>query len=139
MFPAPCTHWFARRAERAVPETCRPITAPAGPAVEVAVCPAVGETVIRVKGDARFESGGALFDRLLLPVMCRPAVVTLDLGGLRSISALALGALVCYRRSVVRAGGRVRLAGTLQPAVYDALTRAGLLDLFEAAGAAAPT
>jgi anti-anti-sigma regulatory factor len=137
MLTAACTHRFARRAELAAPELCRPTTAPAGPAVEVIVCRAVGETVLRVKGDAKFEAAGALFDGLMLPVMCQPAVITLDLGGLRSISALAMGALVCYRRSVVRAGGRVRLAGTLQPAVYEALSRAGLLDLFEAAGAPA--
>jgi hypothetical protein len=137
MCTAPCIHWFARRADRAASEKSTPVT-PTGPAVEVTVCRAVGETLIRVKGDARFESAGALFDRLLLPVMCRPAFVTLDLEGLRSISAPAVGALVCYRRSVVRAGGWVRLAGTLQPAVYDALTRGGLLEPFEAAGAPAP-
>jgi hypothetical protein len=36
--------------------------------------------------------------------------VTLDLSELRSISSLAMGVLVAYRRGVVRRGGRVRLA-----------------------------
>jgi anti-anti-sigma regulatory factor len=57
--------------------------------------------------------------------------VTLDLSELHSISSLALGVLKGYRRGVVRTGGRVRLAGELQPAVKEALTRAELLHLFE--------
>jgi hypothetical protein len=56
--------------------------------------------------------------------------VTLDLSELRSISRLAMGVLRAYRRWVVRTGGRVRLAGGLQPAVREALKRAKLLDLF---------
>jgi hypothetical protein len=60
--------------------------------------------------------------------------VTLDLSELRSASPLAVGVLAAYGRSVIRAGGRVRLAGGLQPAVMKALTRADLLvELFEVA------
>jgi anti-anti-sigma regulatory factor len=65
--------------------------------------------------------------------------VTLDLSGLTSISSLAMGVLVSYRRGVVRAGGRVVLAEGLQPAVREALARAELFDLFENANAAQPT
>jgi hypothetical protein len=73
----------------------------------------------------------ALLNGLLIPTALRPAVVTLDLSELRCISSLAMGALVTYRRGVVRTGGRVRLAGELQPAVREALARAELLDLFQ--------
>ena len=59
--------------------------------------------------------------------------MTLDLSELRSLSCLALGALVAYRRGVVRTGGRVRLARGLQTVVKEALARAGLFDLFETA------
>jgi anti-anti-sigma factor len=92
--------------------------------------------VFRVKGDARVDSVGALQDGLLAPCARRPAVVTLDLSELRSISCLAMGVLVSYRRGVVRCGGRVRLAEQLQPAVREALARAELFDLFETTAAA---
>jgi anti-anti-sigma regulatory factor len=94
--------------------------------------------VIRVKGEASVESAGALLSGLLAPASRRPAVVTLDLSELRSISGLATGVLVAYRRVVVRAGGRVRLAEELQPAVKEALARAESLDLFETTADAGP-
>jgi anti-anti-sigma factor len=75
----------------------------------------------------------------VIPAARRPAVVALDLTELRSISCLAMGVLVGYRRGVVRTGGRVRLVGALQPAVHEALARAELLDLFETAGDEGPT
>jgi anti-anti-sigma regulatory factor len=56
--------------------------------------------------------------------------VTLDLSELRSLSCLAMGVLVSYRRGVVRNGGQVRLRPDLQAPVRDALQRAGLLELF---------
>jgi anti-anti-sigma regulatory factor len=90
--------------------------------------------VIRIKGEARAECAGALLDGLLAPGR-RPAVVTLDLSALRSVSRLALGVLAAYRRSVVRTGGRVRLAGVLQPVVSESLGRAGLFDLIETSAA----
>jgi anti-anti-sigma factor len=94
--------------------------------------------VIRVKGEARADCAGALMDGLLTPTARRPAVVTLDLSELRSISRLAIGVLVAYHRSVVRTGGRVRLARELQPAVKEALARAKLFDLFETIADAGP-
>jgi anti-anti-sigma factor len=87
--------------------------------------------VIRVKGEALDECAGALLDGLLAPAARRPAVVTLDLSELRSISCLALGVLVGCCRSVVRSGGRARLAGMQQPMVWESLRRAELFDLFE--------
>jgi anti-anti-sigma factor len=104
----------------------------------VAVSHTPDDMVIRVKGEARVECASALLGALLAPAARRPGVVTLDLSELRCISSLALGVLVGYRRGVVRAGGRVRLAGGLQPAVQEALARAELLDLFEATAGAAP-
>jgi anti-anti-sigma factor len=91
------------------------------------------DLIIRVKGEAGVRSAGSLLHGLLSPAARRPAVVTLDLSELRCASCLAMGVLVAYRRGVVRAGGRVRLAGGLQPAVKEALARARLLDLFEPA------
>jgi anti-anti-sigma regulatory factor len=84
--------------------------------------------VIRVKGEARAECAGALLDGLLASGP-RPEVVTLDLSELCSISPLALGVLAAYRRIVVRTGGRVRLAGVLQPAVKESVVWAELFDL----------
>jgi hypothetical protein len=45
---------------------------------------------------------------------------------------------VGYCRSVVRSGGRVRLAGVLQPMVSESLGRAELFDLFEPSADAGP-
>jgi anti-anti-sigma factor len=134
------TRWFVRPAECAAPGRRPQVVAPAFrarcpaavPVVEVAASPTSEGLVIRVKGEANVESAGALLSGLLAPAARRPAVVTLDLSELRSISCLAMGVLVAYRRGVVRTGGRVRLAEGLQPAVKEALARAGLFDLFEA-------
>src|SRR5262249_1133029 len=127
-----------------------PVVAPALPALRAprpsaaAVQVEVSQTadsrvsrVIRVKGEARAECAGALLDGLFAPGP-RPEVATLDLSELRSISPLALGVLAAYRRGVVRTGGRVRLAGVLQPAVNESLARAELLDLLETGTAGQP-
>jgi anti-anti-sigma regulatory factor len=95
-------------------------------------------TVIRVKGEAQDECAGALLDGLLAPAARLAAVATLDLSELRSISWLAMGVLAAYRRSVVRAGGRVRLAEAMLPAVQESLVQAKLFDLFETSTDAAP-
>jgi anti-anti-sigma factor len=106
--------------------------------VEVTANHTSNDLLIRVKGEARVEFADALQSSLLTPAACRPAVVTLDLSELRSISSLAMGVLMSFRRGVVRAGGRVRLAEHLQPAVKEALTRAELLDVFETASRTVP-
>jgi anti-anti-sigma factor len=105
----------------------------------VSVIQTTAGLVIRLQGDATVQSVSVLEAGLLGPSACRPPVVTLDLSELRSISCLAMGVLVAYRRGVVRTGGRVRLAEELQPAVHEALARAELLGLFEASADAAPT
>jgi anti-anti-sigma factor len=138
------TRWFSRPVERA-PLTERPQVAAAGilptpcaprppaSALVVEVNQASGDMVIRVKGEARADCAGALEAGLLAPAAQRPAAVTLDLSELRCLSSLCMGVLVAYRRGVVRTGGRVRLAEPMQQAVKEALTRAELLALFEAA------
>jgi anti-anti-sigma regulatory factor len=136
------TRWFFRPARCAAPaeraqvaepplpvtRALRPAAAPS--AVRVETDQTSDRLVIRVKGDAGVESSGALLGGLLAASALRPALVTLDLSELRSVSTLAMGVLVAYRRGVVRAGGRVVLDEVLQPAVYEALDRAQLLDLF---------
>jgi anti-anti-sigma factor len=104
----------------------------------VAVSRTADGMVIRVKGEARADCAGALLDGLLAPPARRPAVVTLDLSELRSLSCLAMGVLVGYRRGVVRNDGRVLLARKLQPAVKEALARAELFDEFEFSADAGP-
>src|SRR5262249_34706396 len=74
---------------------------------------------------------------LMRAVARRPTAVTLDLSNLRSISCLAMGVLMSYRRGLLRADGRVYLADRLQPPVREALERAKLLNLFEKPPAAA--
>jgi anti-anti-sigma factor len=122
-------------AQPAVPAPHAPRPAARVPAVQVAVSQISHDMIIRVKGEAGPDCAGALLDSLLVPAAHRPAMVTLDLSELRSISSLAMGVLVAYRRGVVRSGGRVRLAEELQPAVREALARAGLFDLFETTAA----
>jgi anti-anti-sigma factor len=145
VFVSYLTRWFARPAEAAARGECPLVVARAVPppravrpsatvpAVEVAVSQTADGLVIRVKGEARVDCAGALLEGLLAAAARRPAVVTLDLSELRCLSSLAMGVLVAYRRGVVRAGGRVRLAERLHPTVRGALTRAELFDLFETA------
>jgi len=101
------------------------------PTFKVAISQTGDDMIIRVEGEATIESAGALQDGLLAIAACRPAIVTLDLSELRSISCLAMAVLVTFRRGVIRIGGRVRLAQGLQAPVKEALVRAELFDLFE--------
>jgi anti-anti-sigma factor len=101
------------------------------PTLQVVASQTGDDMVIQLKGEAGMESGGALLAALMGPAAHQPTLVTLDLSELRFISSLAMGLLVIYRRGVLRAGGKVRLADRLQPSVAEALARARLLDLFE--------
>jgi anti-anti-sigma factor len=94
--------------------------------------------VVRLRGEAGVPEAGALEAVVLRLVAARPACVTFDLSELRSISSLAMGVLVGYRRAAGRTGARVCLAPDLSPAVREALERAELLSLFETAGGAKP-
>jgi anti-anti-sigma regulatory factor len=98
-----------------------------------------GEGVVaRLRGVAGVLEAGALEASLSGLVARRPACVTVDLSELQFISSLAMGALVTYRRAAARAGTRVRLAPDLRPDVREALTRAELLSLLDAADSAQP-
>jgi anti-anti-sigma factor len=99
--------------------------------VEVSIKETPAEVTVCVAGEAGISQVGDLTAALLGVSARRPELVTLDLGGLRFVSCLAMSVLVTFRRGVVRAGGRVRLADTLQQPVREALVRADLLALFE--------
>jgi anti-anti-sigma regulatory factor len=98
--------------------------------IEVGVTEAPAEVIVHVAGEGCISQAGALAAGLLGLSARRPSLVTLDLSGLNCLSTLAMEALVAFRRGVLRAGGRVRLAATLQEPVREALGRAGLLALF---------
>jgi anti-anti-sigma factor len=94
--------------------------------------------VVRVKGIAGVKEAGALESGLMRSLARRPSAVTLDLSNLRSISCLAMGVLMSYRRGLRRADSRVYLADRLQPAVREALEQADLLNVFEKPPTGAP-
>jgi anti-anti-sigma regulatory factor len=100
----------------------------------VSVTEAPGEVFVRVAGEGCFGQADALAAGLLGLSARRPSLVTLDLSGLDCVSCLTMGVLATFRRGVVRAGGRVRLAASLQEPVREALERAGLLALFGSTG-----
>ena len=104
------------------------------PRIEVGVTEAPGEVVVRVAGKGCVAQADALAAGLLGLSARRPALLTLDLSGLNCLSCLSMGVLVTFRRGLVRAGGRVRLAASLQESVRAALERAGLFDLFGSPG-----
>jgi anti-anti-sigma factor len=119
------TSLSSTRAPSPAPEAARRV-----PRIEVSVREAPGEVVVRLAGEASFGLAGELAGVLLCVSVRRPPLVTLDLSGLTFVSCLALGALVAFRRGVVGAGGRFRLAAALQEPVRASLERAGLLTLF---------
>jgi len=98
-----------------------------------------GEVIVRIGGEAGVDQTRELATALLGLSARRPVLVTLDLGGLRFISSLAMGILVAFRRGVVRATGRVHLMANLHDSVCEALARADLLDLFGWADTGAST
>jgi anti-anti-sigma factor len=107
-----------------------PQGAEGAPRIEVGVTERPAETVVHVAGEASVGQVDKLSGALLSLSARRPSLITLDLSGLSGVSCLAMGVLVSFRRGVVRAGGRVRLAPTLQKSVREALARAELIELF---------
>ena len=86
--------------------------------------------VVAIKGDASFDQAEFISAQLLRIPLDGYAVVVLNLAELTFISSLAIGALVEYRRGLVRRGVEVRLAN-VQAQVWLALETAGLGKLFE--------
>lgn len=131
------TRWFSRQSGREAyrdrrkgvtfprPSTPAPRPRAGVPALRVTVSQSADWMVIRVTGDARADCVGALLDGLPTTVGRAPAMVTLDLSELRSISCVALCVLRTYCYRVVRTGGRVRLAKKLPPIVKDTLRAFG--------------
>jgi anti-anti-sigma factor len=107
------------------PESVRP-----NPHIEVGIDEAPGKVVVRIAGEASLRQADKLTAALLGLSARRPSLVTLDLSRLSFLSSLAMGVLVAFRRGIVRAGGRVRLAAAPQEPVREALARAELLNLF---------
>jgi anti-anti-sigma factor len=98
--------------------------------IEVTARESNGEVVVRVAGKGCVGQAATLATGLLGLSTRRQAQVALDLSGLKCVSSLALGVLVAFRRGIVRSGGRVRLAPSLQSPVRKRLEEAGLLPLF---------
>jgi anti-anti-sigma factor len=85
---------------------------------------------VAIQGEASFDQAEVISAQLLRIPLDAYSLVVLDLGELTSISALAMGALVEYRRGLCRRGIEVRLANVQAP-VWLALEEAGLGKLFE--------
>jgi len=85
--------------------------------------------IVAIKGEASADQAEELESRLLrAPVAAQPLVV-LNLTELTFLSSLAMGALVGYRRTLLRRGVDLRLAN-LQARVWLALEAAGVAELF---------
>jgi anti-anti-sigma factor len=86
--------------------------------------------VVAIRGEASVDQAEVISAQLLRIPLDTYTLVVLDLAELTSLSALAMGALVAYRRVLGRRGIEVRLAD-VQARVWLALKSAGLLNLFE--------
>jgi anti-anti-sigma factor len=85
---------------------------------------------VAIQGKASFDQAEVISAQLLRIPLDRYSLVVLDLAELTSLSSLAMGALVEYRRGLCRRGIEVRLANVQAP-VWLALELAGLGELFE--------
>jgi anti-anti-sigma factor len=85
---------------------------------------------VAIQGEATFDQAEVLAAQLLRLAVDGHSLVVLDLAGLTSVSCLAMGALVEYRRGLSRRGVEIRLANVQAP-VWLALESAGLWGLFE--------
>ena len=85
--------------------------------------------LVALRGKASFDQAEVISAQLLRIPLGAYSLVVLDLAGLTFLSALAMGALVAYRRGLWRRGVELRLANV--PAqVWLALEVAGLGQLF---------
>jgi anti-anti-sigma factor len=93
---------------------------------------------VAIIGEASFDHAEIISAQLLRIPLDAYTLVVLDLADLTSLSSLAMGALVEYRRGLGRRGIEVRLANV--PAqVWLALESAGLGPLFEPMDLEQPT
>jgi anti-anti-sigma factor len=103
------------------------------PGLEVSVSEAPGELLVGLAGEAGVAEASELAVALVRLSARRAPLVTLDLSRLSHLSSLAMGALAAFRRGIVRAGGRVRLAAGVQERVRESLERTGVIALFDPA------
>jgi anti-anti-sigma factor len=85
--------------------------------------------LLAIKGEASYEQAEFISAHLLRMPLDTYFLVVLDLAELTFISSLAMGALIEYRRGLLRRGVEVRLAN-VQAQVWLALESAGLGKLF---------
>jgi anti-anti-sigma factor len=86
--------------------------------------------LVAIGGEASFEQAEFISAQLLRVPLGAYSLVVLDLAQLTFLSSLAMGALVAFRRDLLRRGVEVRLAKVQAP-VWLALESAGLGKLFE--------
>ena len=86
--------------------------------------------LVPIRGEASLDQAEVVFAQLLRIPPDGCSLVVFDLAELTSISFLAMGALVVYRRCLQRSGVEVRLANA-QAQVWSALEKVGLWKLFE--------
>ena len=94
--------------------------------------------LVAIGGEASFDQAEVISAQLLRIPLGAYSLVVLDLAGLTFLSALAMGALVAYRRGLWRRGVELRLAN-VQARVWLALESAGLGKLFELIDLEKPT
>jgi anti-anti-sigma factor len=86
--------------------------------------------LVAIGGEASFEQAEFIDAQLLRISPEAYSLVVLNLAELTFLSSLAIGALVAFRRGLLRRGVEVRLAN-VQAQVWLALESAGLGKLFE--------
>jgi len=94
--------------------------------------------LVAIRGEACFDQAEVISAQLLRIPLDGYSLVVFDLAELTSISALAMGALVVYRRGLQRRGVEIRLANA-QAQVWLALEMVGLWKLFEPMDLQEPT
>jgi anti-anti-sigma factor len=94
--------------------------------------------LLAIKGEASFDQAVFISAQLLRMPLDAYSLVVLDLAELTFMSSLAMGALIEYRRGLLRRGVEVRLAN-VQAQVWMALELAGLGKLFEPIDLQEPT
>jgi len=85
--------------------------------------------LIKFIGEARLDVEDIAFqlDRV---VVHHPRIIIVDATELSFLSSIGMSLLVNLRRSAMKCGGVVKIAG-LQPLIRDALAHARLLEMFE--------
>ena|SRR5215471_282038 len=97
--------------------------------MQIEITPITGGTLIRLTGEGSMTCVDRLQTKFLGITASHPSVVVFDLAGLSFVASLFMGALVGFRRGIVRNGGQVRLAA-MQPNVESAFRAARLEELF---------